>query len=380
MNTSEKKKVLFVIDTLELGGAEQSLLENAIRFKQINPVVCHLYAGETLRSKFTDNGIKVYSLNIKKKYAFVKAYTQLKKIVATEKPDLMVPYLTRSEIVSRLIGWFNNVPVVGTFVNDLYCSAYNQHLSWRAKTLVRLFKLINKLTSKICIGFIANSQTIKEANSKHLDIPLDKIEVINRGRDSLKIKCRDFAQTKTNGSLHFLNVSRLYPVKGQRELILGFKKFLENYPNATLHIIGDGPLRKELSKIIDDNALLNKIFLPGARNDVRSILAEYDCFIFPSLVEGFSGAVVEAMFAGLPVLASNIPQNAEAITHLQTGYLFPKGSIEEIEKAMLWYKDNILTANAFAIKAYEFAKENFEQANIVMRFEKYLHNSIARKN
>jgi hypothetical protein len=52
-------KVLFVIDTLQTGGAEQSLFANAIRFKNIQPVVCHLYAGDLLKQRFTDHGIQV---------------------------------------------------------------------------------------------------------------------------------------------------------------------------------------------------------------------------------------------------------------------------------------------------------------------------------
>src|SRR5215203_6558674 len=98
MDHRDTKKVLFVIDTLQFGGAEQSLLENTSRFKQIDPVVCHLYTGELLQPRFAEKGIKVYSFNISKKYGFLEAYKKLKRVVEKEKPDLMVAYLTRSEI------------------------------------------------------------------------------------------------------------------------------------------------------------------------------------------------------------------------------------------------------------------------------------------
>ena len=380
MVTSGTKKVLFVIDTLQLGGAEQSLLENTSRFKKIKPIVCHLYAGEILKPKFIERNIHVYSFNVSKKYGFIEAYKKLKNVIEIEKPDLMVAYLTRSEIVTRLIGYFNNIPVVGTFVNDLYCKSYNQHLSWKARQLVSVFKLINKATSKICVGFISNSQAIKDANAKHLHIQPEKIEVINRGRDSYKFKRKSFNKDTSPNQLRFLNVSRLFTVKGHKFMIMGFKKFLEQYPNATLSIIGDGPLYKELSQLINENNLEANVFLLGSRNDVATILADYDCFVFPSLVEGFSGAIVEAMFAGLPVLASDIPQNKEAINHHKTGYLFSKESAEEVEKAMLWFKNNRGTANAMAGKAYEYAKENFELETIVNRFESYLHTVISQNN
>ena len=375
MQTPSKKKVLFVIDTLQLGGAEQSLVENTKRFKNIEPVVCHPYVGDTLKARFEEAGIRVYSLDIKKSYGFVEGYRKLSEVVKIEKPDLLVAYLTRSEVITRLVGKFHKIPVIGTFVNDLYCKSYNQHLSWSAKQVVWFFKLVNRFTSKICVGFVSNSQSIKDANAKHLHISPEKITVINRGRDSYKFQKKDFDNGQ-NGAIRFINVSRLFPVKGQRDLILGFKKFLDKAPGSSLYIVGDCPLRNELTSLIEQNNLQNNVFLLGARNDVPSLISQYDCFVFPSLVEGFSGAVVEAMFAGLPVLASDIPQNMEAITHLKTGYLFRKESADEVEKAMLWYKDNRPEANALATRAYEFAKENFELDKIVSKFENYLLKQI----
>ena len=380
MNSLGKKKVLFVIDTLQLGGAEQSLLENTSRFKNILPIVCHLYTGSILEPRFAERGIKVHSLNISRKYGFLEAYKRLKKIVDSEQPDLMVAYLTRSEIVTRLLGKFNGIPVVGTFVNDLYCKSYNQHLSWKAKNVVSLFKYINKATSKICVGFVSNSQAIKEANARHLNIRPEKIQVINRGRDSFKFRRKSPDNYHRDDSVRFLNVSRLFSVKGHRYLILGFKLFLEKHPDATLSIVGDGPLYKELLALIQENNLEEKVVLLGSRNDVPTLLPEYDCFIFPSLVEGFSGAIVEAMFAGLPILASDIDQNKEAITHLKTGYLFGKESPEEAAKAMTWFKENRDVANKLAMNAYQYAKENFELDTIVNRFEAYLQTVIPERN
>ncbi|HVG14933.1 MAG TPA: glycosyltransferase family 4 protein [Chitinophagaceae bacterium] len=373
------KKILFVIDTLQFGGSEQSLLENVKRLKHLQPVVCHLYCGDTLKPKFIENGIRVHSFNIRKKYGFAEAFRQLNKLVQKEKPDLLVAYLTRSEIVTRIVGRNNKIPVIGTFVNDLYAKTYNQHLPWFSKKVVYFFKCLNKLTSRYCTGFIANSGAVKEANAKHLNIPLHKIEVIHRGRNSNNFERKYFDEHPAD-TIRFLNVARLFPVKGHKDLILGFRDFAQNNSGVSLHIAGDGPLYGELTDLIKEHKLEDKVFLLGSRGDVATLLKEFDCFVFPSLVEGFSGAVVEAMFAGLPVLASDIPQNKEAITHLQTGYLFRKESAQEIQKAMSWYKDNRPYANELAGKAYEYARENFELEKIVHKFETYLDSSINQAN
>jgi glycosyltransferase involved in cell wall biosynthesis len=372
-------KVLFVIDTLQTGGAEESLFNNLIRFKQIQPVVCHLYAGDLLKPRFTAKGIQVHSIALQKKYGFVQAYKQLKKIVEKEQPQLLVAYLTRSELVTRMVGRFNHIPVIGTFVSDLYAESYNKTLSLPAKAAVSFFKWANKTTARFCKGFVANSEVVKASNSRALGIATDKVEVINRGRDS---KVFQFAvpQHIPGKPLRFFNVGRLVPVKGQRDLILAFKEFLPASENAVLHIAGDGLARESLSALIKELGLQRNVFLLGNRNDVPEIINEYDCFVFPSHSEGFSGAIVEAMFAGLPVLASDIAVNKEVLTHMQTGYLFEKGSVQSITQALLWYKDNIATANALAAKANEHARQNFELEKIAEKLETYLLNMIIKSN
>lgn len=368
-------KVLFVIDTLEFGGAEQSLLENTKNFKTIQPVVCHIYCGDTLKPKFLANGIRVHSFNSQKKYGFIQAYRKLDALVQAENPALLVAYLTRSEILTRLVGRRRRIPVVGTFVNDLYTETYNKHLPWTSRKTVQFFKLLNRVTSRFCAGFVANSLAIKETNAKHLGIPEGKITVINRGRNSSSFKCKPFDRGQEN-TLRFLNVARLFPVKNHKDLLLGFKGFVENNPGATLHIVGDGPLHNELAQLIKSNGLEGKVYLLGSRSDVPQLLADFDCFVFPSTAEGFSGAIVEAMFAGLPVLASDIPQNKEAITHLETGYLFKTGSAAEIEKAMVWFRDNRESATVLAQNAYIHARENFELKKVVEKLETYLQSLL----
>src|SRR5690349_17534898 len=207
------QKVLFVIDTLQTGGAEQSLFANAIRFKSMQPVVCHLYAGDLLKQRFIDHGVPVYSVGLKKKYGFVQAYKQLKAIVQKEQPDIIVAYLTRSELVARLVGRFSHIPVIGTFVSELYSDSYNTSLSAKAKLAVSFFKWANKTTARFCNGFIANSEVVKQSNGNALGIDLNKIAVINRGRDS-KVFRFHAPQILPGKPPRFLNVGRLVPVKG----------------------------------------------------------------------------------------------------------------------------------------------------------------------
>jgi glycosyltransferase involved in cell wall biosynthesis len=378
MDLAVKKKVLFVIDTLQTGGAEQSLLENTTRLKTIQPVVCHLYTGELLKPRFIESGITVYSVGIQKKYDFSNAISKLKEIVLEEKPDLMVAYLTRSEIVTRRVGKSLGIPVIGTFVSDLYSKTYNAGLSFKAKLAVSFFKFLNKQTGRYCKGFIANSNAIKESNALQLGVPLSKIEVINRGRDSKIFKFHS-PKVMPGKPIHFLNIGRLVPVKGQRDLVNAFAKFNSNYPDTHLDIIGEGPARADLTSLINELGLQEKVKLLGSRSDIPAIIHNYDCFVFPSYSEGFSGSVIESMLSGIPVLASDIPVNKEAVAHMKTGYLFEKGNVEGIYEAMKWFHDNREKASHLAGNAYLYAIDNFEQEKIVSKLENYFLKHIDKK-
>jgi glycosyltransferase involved in cell wall biosynthesis len=226
---------------------------------------------------------------------------------------------------------------------------------------------------------MAITEAVKQSNGKALGIDANKIVVIHRGRDSNIFRFQ-VPKTLPGKPLRFLNVGRLVPVKGQRDLILAFKEFLAACPDAVLHIAGDGAARESLSALINELGLQNKVVLLGGRNDIPQLIKEYDCFVFPSHSEGFGAATLEAMFAGLPVLVSDIPAHKEIVTHMETGYFFETGSVQSITQALLWYKDNIAVAHAMAVNANEHARQHFELSTIAAKMENYLLNMIITKN
>ncbi|HTL08432.1 MAG TPA: glycosyltransferase [Chitinophagaceae bacterium] len=371
VQTPPGKKVLFVIDSLEMGGAETSLLENCSRFRKIEPVVCHIYQGDLLKAKFIARGIKVYSINLGAKYGFLRAYIKLLRVVLAEDPSLIVACLTRSELVARAVAITTKIPAVGCLVSDLYGTAYNQQLPRKARLGVSFFKWLNKHTAGICRGFIANSAAIKLAGMQQLAIPASAIEVIHRGRDKNLFA---YHQRKANDTtLRFLNIGRLVKLKGQADLVQAFTQFLTFRPDAVLQIAGDGPCRASLEQFISEYQLAGKVILAGNCNNLPELMPSFDCLLVASYSEGFSGVIVEAMMAGLPVIATDIPANREIITHLRTGFLFTAGSLIEMTAAMRWFTTNRTTAIEMAANARAYAVEHFELGVIASRMEDYLY-------
>ncbi len=368
--------VLFVIDTLQTGGSEVSLLENIVRFTRINAVVVHIYKGDELKGRFQANNIPVYSLDVPGRYSLYKAYRMLNGIINRVQPDLVVAYLTRSEIVSRIAGRINKVPVVGTFVSELYSKEYNRTLSFKARIGVNIFKTINRLTAPLCKGFVANSQSIKTSNSVALGIRLDKVEVIHRGRNASRFYYRDHRFDAAR-PVRFLNVGRLVASKNQETLVRGFALFEKNHPGATLHIAGEGPLRNHLENLVESLGLKNQVVLAGTSNRVHELMHEHDALVSASASEGFSGTLVEAALSGIPILAGDIGPNREIIEHHKNGYLFNSHSAEEIATAMQWFTENPEDAFQMAKIAHRHCISHFSIETQAAAFETYLLKMIS---
>lgn len=358
-------KILYVIDTLETGGAEQSLLEISSRLTRNAAVVCHLYKGAALKQKFEMARIPVFSLDLTGNYNFLEAYRKLKAVCESEKPDLIVSALYRSEIISRLVARSMNIPQIGSFVSDSYSGNKKATFSAFGRLKFKFFYWLNRITANRATAYVANSESIRQSNSRALGVPPGKIHVIYRGRQVKEIS----RLNSTGEQIKFLNVGRLIRGKGQRELIHAFARFIKTQPGSTLTIAGEGPFRTELEADVQKLELGNAVKLLGNVEHVSELYQNHDCLVFPSHYEGFSGVLVEAMLSKIPVLASDIPMNKEAVTHLQTGYIFEVKNEDAILEAMNWFAANRTVATEISERAFAEARIRFDIHAIVKQHE-----------
>jgi sugar transferase (PEP-CTERM/EpsH1 system associated) len=122
-------------------------------------------------------------------------------------------------------------------------------------------------------------------------------------------------------------VGRMQPIKDQITLIRAFVRLLGLRPELRqilrLVIIGDGPLRERAKQLLQEADALRCAWLPGERNDVADMLRLMNVFVLPSLSEGMSNTILEAMATGIPVIATRVGGNAELVREGQTGTLIP---------------------------------------------------------
>ena len=118
-------------------------------------------------------------------------------------------------------------------------------------------------------------------------------------------------------------VARLDPVKDLLTLVKAFAVFRRSRRDALLVIVGDGPERSRVIAAVRAEGVSESVLLTGARNDVRELLPAFDVYVNSSITEGLSVTILEAMASSLPVVATGVGGNPEAVTHGETGLLVP---------------------------------------------------------
>ena len=117
-------------------------------------------------------------------------------------------------------------------------------------------------------------------------------------------------------------VGRLHSQKNQATLLAAYQLLYESHKNVALLLVGDGDDREKLEQIVSNERLSNIHFL-GFQSDPLPYLAMSDVFVLPSLYEGLSGALLEAVAFGIPCIVSNVPNNLEVISDKVNGIVFP---------------------------------------------------------
>ena len=167
-------------------------------------------------------------------------------------------------------------------------------------------------------------------------------------------------------------VGRMQTVKDQVLLARAFVRALELSPQAArrlrLVMIGDGPLRAQADSILAAGGASELAWLPGERHDVPALMRGLDCFVLPSLAEGISNTILEAMATGIPVIATNVGGNAELVDAGKSGSLVPAGDVDAMAIAILGYCTNQSTARSHGIAGRRRVEQLFSLNSMVSRY------------
>lgn len=368
-----KRKIIFFIDSLQTGGAEKSILALATHMHLFDIVIVIMYNDRgDLRDDFLKLNVKVIDLNISRnsKLWFLEGKIKFKKICREIQPDIVHAHLYKSEIIARITKLPKRTQLIGSFVNDSYAKE-----RYNSQTLIRNLKLnFIKWSDRLTISknnFITSiTNSIKVTNCEALDYPLEKTTVIYRGRNVPSQYTNYYFDIRQEKPFDFIVVGRLLMRKGYFEMIDAIKILQNSFPNFRVFVAGTGSDEAAIKNYAQQNDINNLFFL-GHREDIAELLVKNHCFIFASHYEGQGGALVEAMMAGIPIIASNIPVFQEQVIHDFSAKLFQVKNAKSLADTMEWVIHHYDEAVIMGRNARKVAEERFDIEVITRQTEQF---------
>lgn len=324
-----KKKIIFlVIPTLKQGGAERVASELAIHFSNKDVEVHLILLAKSEDFYKVSNLVCIHRLGfvnngkIQKIFSEIKVFFKLRSLLKEYKPDSVLSFMDKFNLFTIVSSFFLGLRI---FISD----RSNPNLK-----ISPVLYILKKIIYPFSFGVIAQTELAKNTLfniTKHKNITV----IPNPVKD-----IEFFPEIKKEKII--LNMGRLVPEKGQKYLIEAFSRL--DTKDWTLVILGEGPLREELEKLIIQLGLINSVILPGAVNNIDEWLAKSSIFAFTSISEGFPNALVEAMAAGLPCVSFDCEAGpSDIIEHGTDGFLVEEKNISElVEKIELLINDPVL--------------------------------------
>jgi sugar transferase (PEP-CTERM/EpsH1 system associated) len=212
-------------------------------------------------------------------------------------------------------------------------------------------QVIRRLFNPFVSHYIAVSRDLESYLHQKVGIPRSRVAQIYNGVDSDRFRpagerredvpCAGFGGP---GKFVIGTVGRMQEVKDQLTLARAFARLVHDVPGAEqrlrLVMIGDGPLRERVRALLANAGVEQLAWLPGERDDVPRMMRSFDLFVLPSLAEGLSNTILEAMASGLPVLATDVGGNPELIEPGVTGSLVPRSDPDSMARAMRAYVES----------------------------------------
>lgn len=346
------RKVIHVITRLDYGGSAQNTMLTALGHDraQFEPLVVAGYPGcwdaqggqaatEENCRQLEKAAIRWMLLpSLTREVHPIKdaqALWQLIRLFRQEQPALVHTHTSKAGVLGRVAAWLARVPViVHTPHGHVFYGHFGPFRSW-------LFLQIERVLSALTDRLIALTEAERQDYLDRAVGEADRFVVVPSGIDRER-----FGRARVQGkqqpdwfgcppeALIVGSVGWLTDVKGHEYLIEAVAKLKPDFPSLHLVIIGSGDRHDALLHQSELAGLRDAVHLLGHRDDIEACLAGMDLFVLPSLNEGMGRALIEAMAAGLPVIASRVGGIPAVISHERTGLLVPPGDADALAEAL----------------------------------------------
>ena len=369
MAESKKVRILFINIRSDYGGGPSHMFDliTGLSSPFEKYVACPIQ--KPFYSLYEESKITVFPLPFRS--FSVLSFFKLVRFTKRNYIDIIHSHGKGAGIYSRLLGFFTRKPVIHTF-HGIHYKKY----SYRVQ---RLYFIIERRLSKFT-NYIINVSDNENAEGLQLRLfPKSKARVIYNGIDlekmwkgKIDLELKDLINSIKKDNSLICTVARFDYVKGIDVAIQAMKHLREYHKNFKYVIVGDGELKKEIVKAINTYDMRNHILLLGFRDDVPGILKMMDVYLSPSRSESMSLTLLEAMNAGLPVVASDVIGNRNLV---KNGLLAKSECPIDIAKKINTLIENPQLRDRLAKESRTMVTENYSLERMVRNTE-YLYYDI----
>jgi sugar transferase (PEP-CTERM/EpsH1 system associated) len=235
---------------------------------------------------------------------------------------------------------------------------------------VRRYRVLRRVVGSVVGRFVALSRDLERYLIDAVGIPAHKVLQIYNGVDCERFQPR---LRSTSNKLVIGTVGRMQAVKNQPMLCEAYLALADARPELAervrLRLVGDGPLKEQCRRMMDDAGMGDRLDLPGASDDVVAELQHLDVFALPSRAEGISNTILEAMATGLPVVATAVGGNPELVEHGHSGFLVDSGDPRGMAQAIACYLDDADLRDRHGQRGRELVEERFSLRRMIQDYD-----------
>jgi glycosyltransferase involved in cell wall biosynthesis len=341
------------------------------RKKYDTSVWCVTRGGETA-TELSEKGIDVKILGISSYRNPLNTF-KLTRLLKAARPDIVHTHGYFASVIGRFAARRAGIPVLLAHVHSTYWEYKKRHL------------LIERKLSRFTQKIICCSRAVENFVKYTEKITDNKTIVIYNGVDEERffpLKSPTFLRAELGMDEETAvigTVSSLTPHKGHEFLVQAASLVLGTFPSTKFLIVGDGPLRKRLENQVKDLNIHPAVIFTGTRKDIAEMLSLMDVFALPSHTrEGLGIAIIEAMAAERPVVATDIGGIPEAVNHGETGLLVPPGDPEALSKAIIELLQNPKKAEEMGEKGRARVKEKFTTKKMLSEIENVYQSLVSQ--
>ena len=364
--------VVQMIDVTGGGGAEKVLVDLALHLdrSRYNVTVCATRQARNYQPLLDSAGVRTMVLRRNSRWETYKM-AEVVRMLRRERVDVLHTHLFGSNTWGRLLGRLAGVPVI----------IAHEHWSSRGQNEIWMDRLMYRLSDRILVTSEASKQIVMSSER----IPARYLSVVYNGVDIGKFASHDDrgevrAELGVPADAVLVGaVGRLTADKGgQAVLIRAVGRVRETCPHMRLVMVGEGPLRPGLEQLTAQLGLSESVVFTGLRADVPRLLGALDVFVLPSEREALPVAVLEAMAAGLPVVATRVGGLPEVVEDGVTGFLVPPGDVDAMQSVLAKLAGDPALAARLGAAGQAHVQAHFTVQQMVRQVER-LYDQLAQR-